>query len=182
LGRKLTKFEKNNITMKVNIRPFNNVNKASLIALSNNKHISNNLFDAFPFPYTSEAADAFLKDAIETIPHQRLAITYHGEHVGNIGLHPLRDIYRNTAEIGYFVGEEFWGRGIATEAIKQMIVNGFSELKLRRISAGVMDYNKASARVLEKVGFQFEGVSKGAILKNGVVYDELRFGILNKTR
>lgn len=166
--------------MQVTLRPFNNDDKASLIALANNKNISNNLFDTFPFLYTSEAANAFLKDAIETIPHQRLAITFNGEHVGNIGLHPLQDIYRNTAEIGYFVGEEFWGRGIATEALKQMIDYGFSELKLRRISAGIMDYNKASARVLEKVGFQFEGVSKWAILKNGVVCDEIRFGILNQ--
>lgn len=166
--------------MNVTLRPFNYDDKPSLIALANNKKVSDNLFDAFPFPYTSESADDFLKNAIETKPHQRMAILLNGKHVGNVGLHPLQDIYRNTAEIGYFVGEEFWGRGIATEAIKQMISYGFSELNLRRISAGVMDYNKASARVLEKAGFQFEGVSKGAILKNGLVCDEIRYAVLNK--
>ncbi len=163
----------------VSLRKFKLEDKQGLIELANNPNIAKNLRDGFPHPYTEEDADNFIQSSIESEPTTRFCIEKNGAYVGNVGLHPDSDIYRKNAEIGYFIGEPFWGQGIASQAIKMMVEYGFKELKLHRIQAGVFDYNVASRKVLENAGFEYEGTAKEAIFKHGKFYDELKFGILN---
>lgn len=163
----------------VSLRKFRNEDRDRLIELANNANIANNLRDAFPHPYTIDAANKFLSDAQSANPTTRFCIEKNGVYVGNIGLHPDSDIYRMNAEIGYFVGEPYWGQGIASQAVKLMVSYGFDHLKLHRIEAGVFSYNTSSAKVLENAGFQFEGTLKHGLIKNGEYYDEYRYGIVN---
>lgn len=85
------------------------------------------------------------------------------------------DIYRHSAELGYWLGEPYWGKGIVTEAVKMISSYGFNELKIERIFAGVFDFNKASINVLQKNGYQLEGISKNGVIKNNIIRDEHRF-------
>lgn len=106
-------------------------------------------------------------------------IDYNGEYVGNISLVPGQDVYRKSAEIGYFIGEPYWNKGIATVAVDLITEYGFGVLGLVRIHTGVFDYNPSSQRVLEKCGFRKEGVFRKAILKEGKIRDEIRFAKIN---
>jgi RimJ/RimL family protein N-acetyltransferase len=150
-----------------------------LVFLANNPKVANNLRDDFPHPYTIEDAEHFIKHAQAADPALRFCIEKEGVYVGNIGVHPQEDIYQRSAEIGYFIGEPFWGQGIATQAVKLIVEYGFHQLDYHRIFAGVFAYNGASRKVLENAGFQFEGASIDAIYKNGKFYDELRFARIN---
>ncbi|MFK7786531.1 MAG: GNAT family N-acetyltransferase [Crocinitomicaceae bacterium] len=163
----------------ISLREFRSEDKARLIELANNANIANNLRDGFPHPYTLEAAEQFIKDSQSSNPTTRFCIEKDGVYVGNIGLHPDTDIYRMNAEIGYFVGEPYWGKGIASQAVKLMVTYGFDHLNVHRIGGGVFSYNVASAKVLENAGFEYEGKLKQAVFKNGVFYDELRYGIVS---
>lgn len=166
------------VGMDVYLRKFLEEDILKLTKLANNRKIADNLRDAFPHPYTLEHAQAFVRDAQEDVHSMRRAIIWKGEYVGNIGLHYSDDVYRFNAEIGYFVGESYWGRGIATQAIPLMLAEGFKNPRIYRVFAGVFSYNPASVKVLEKVGFRDEGVALGAISKNGKIYDEFRYAML----
>ena len=166
----------------VTLREFESTDIDRLVELANNSSIASNLRDGFPHPYTNEAAEKFIKDAQEANPPRRFCIEKNGIYVGNIGLHPDMDIYRMNAEIGYFIGEPFWGQGIASQAVKMMVDYGFRMLKMNRIEAGVFDYNIASRKVLENAGFEYEGTAKQSVLKNGTFHDEFKFAILNPSR
>lgn len=109
-------------------------------------------------------------------------VEYEGALAGVVGLVPQTDVYRISAEIGYWLGESFWGKGIMTEAVKRMVDYGFNHLNLVRIFTGVFDFNKGSQRVLEKAGFQLECIFRKALIKNGVVCDEYRFAVINEAR
>lgn len=150
----------------------------NVVSLANNPKIAANLRDAFPHPYTEKDAEAFIEAARSANPPFRFAIEKDGHYVGNIALHVQDDVYQKSAEIGYFVGEPYWGQGIGTEAVKLIVDYGFTTLGVQRIFAGVFSTNPASARLLEKAGFSFEGASKNAVFKNGVLCDELRYAIL----
>lgn len=163
----------------VTLRKFQTEDRERLMILANNENISNNLSDGFPSPFTLEAADKFISESRAADPLTRLCIEKNGVYVGNVGLHPRSDIYRMSAEIGYFIGEPYWGQGIASQAIKMMVKYGFGQLNIHRIEAGVFSYNIASAKALENAGFVFEGTAKGSIFKNGSYYDELKYGIVN---
>ena len=165
-------------TNRITLRPFREEDLESIQKLGNNPTIASNLRDGFPHPYTMEDAKLFLELAMNADPINRFAILENDVHVGNIGLHLQTDIYRKSAEIGYFVGEPYWNRGIATEAVKLIVEYGFREWDINRIFAGVFSYNLASARVLEKAGFVYEGTFKNAVTKNGESWDEIRYAIL----
>jgi ribosomal-protein-alanine N-acetyltransferase len=150
-----------------------------LAQLANNKKIFNNIRDFFPHPYTKKNAEEFIAQCNREDPKTTFAIEFSGEFSGVIGLVLQQDIYRMSAEIGYWIGEPFWNKGIASEAVKLMIHYGFKTLGLVRIHTGVFDYNKASQRVLEKCGFIKEGVFRNSVLKNGVICDEYRYAVLN---
>lgn len=163
----------------VALRKIQHEDRRTLVTLANNPNIAYNLRDDFPHPYSLEDADHFIYHAQKASPTKRFCIEKNGTYVGNIGLHPQEDIYQKSAEIGYFIGEPFWGQGIGSEAVKLMVAYGFEQLNFHRIFAGVFSYNEGSKRILEKAGFSFEGSAKDAVFKNGVFYDEWRFGIIN---
>ncbi len=104
-----------------------------------------------------------------------LAIEVDGMAAGGIGIHPLQDVYRKTAEIGYWLSEPCWGRGIATEAVRALVPIAFERFDIIRLQAGVFSGNTASMRVLEKCGFTREAVHHNAITKNGAIMDEMLY-------
>ena len=149
-----------------------------LAELANNEKVSINLRDGFPNPYTLTDAEKFIDIFTKHDPPQVFAIEYNGEYVGNIGLHPGVDVYRKSAEIGYFLGEPFWGKGIMTQAVKQIVEYGFANLDIVRIHTGIFEYNIASQRVLEKCGFKKEAVFEKAIFKKNQLWNEVRYAML----
>ncbi|MBN1927805.1 MAG: GNAT family N-acetyltransferase, partial [Prolixibacteraceae bacterium] len=149
----------------VSIRPFRKSDAPRLAELANNKKIFDNLRDGFPHPYTLADAEKFIEIFQDQKPVQVFAIEYEGEYAGNIGLHVGEDVYRKSAEIGYFLGEPYWNKGIMTKAVKLIVEYGFKHLDIVRIYTGVFDYNHASQKVLEKCGFTKEAVFKKAIYK-----------------
>ena len=160
---------------KIKIRPLELSDKTNLAKLGNNKKVWDNLRDYIPFPYTENDAEFFINLTQDEDPKQTFGIEYDGELSGVIGLVVQKDVYQKSAEIGYWIGEPFWGNGIATKAVELITKYGFDKINLNRIYTGVFEYNIASMRVLEKNGFDKEGIFKNAILKNNKVYDEHRF-------
>lgn len=163
----------------IRLRPFRLSDADRLTEMANNKKISRNLRDGFPHPYNREDAVTFIHHCLDMPDEPFFAIEYRGEHVGNISLSPCRDVYRKSAEIGYFIAEPYWNKGIATSAVNIIVEFGFNKLGMMRIHTGVYEYNPASQRVLEKCGFVKEGIFKKAIYKEGVLWDEVRYAILN---
>jgi [ribosomal protein S5]-alanine N-acetyltransferase len=152
--------------------------KTSLIRHANNKKVSRNLRGRFPYPYTDADADAFLAAASASDSRDLIyAIAIRGEAVGGIGVHPRKDVERHSAEMGYWLGEDFWGRGIATAAVSKLSHHALQEPDLFRIFATVFASNPASARVLEKAGFVREGILSRAVLKQGVLIDAALYAI-----
>jgi len=163
---------------KIILRPLQLSDKQELAKQANNKKIWDNLKDVMPHPYAEKDAVDFINLMSSENPPLTFCITYEGEFVGVIGLIRQKDIYRYTAELGYWVGEEYWGKSIATIAIKLITDYGFRDLQLARIFAGVYDFNIASMRVLEKNGYVKESIGRKAVFKNGVFRDEHRYVII----
>lgn len=159
------------------LRPWTINDLESLITHANDKEIARYLTDAFPYPYTLEAGQRFIQFASEGEPIHIFAIDVKGQAVGGIGIHPQSDIMRNNAELGYWLGKEYHGHGIATRAVKQMVEFGFKTYDITRIFARPFGSNLASQRVLEKSGFALEARIKGNIIKFGEVEDEIIYGI-----
>lgn len=159
------------------LRPWKESDLGNLIKFANNKKISDNLTDKFPYPYTSDYGKRFIEFAQSMKPPVVFAIDVDGTAIGGIGVHPQTDISRKNAELGYWLAEPYWGKGITTEAVKQIIDYGFKEFDITRIYARPFDNNIASKRVLEKVGFIFEARFEKTLIKNGVLLDELFFAI-----
>ena len=151
--------------------------KRRLAQLANNRKIWNSVRDFFPSPYNESDAENFIKSCSKENPLVTFGIVFRNELVGVTGFVLQTDIYRKSAEIGYWIGEPYWNKGIATRAVKLLVNYGFEKLNLNRIFTGVFESNKASQRVLEKSGFSFEGIFKKGIIKNNKVLDEYRFGI-----
>ena len=167
-------------SMQIKLRPFTPEDLDAMVHHANNPKIAAGLTDAFPYPYTKESGLLFLERVIAQEPAEVLAIEVDSEVVGNIGIHPQQDVNRLNAELGYFVGEEHWGKGIATEAIRLMVRYSFDHFKIERIFARPFGSNEASQRVLKKAGFVFEARIPGILIKNGRIEDELFFGIRRK--
>jgi RimJ/RimL family protein N-acetyltransferase len=108
-------------------------------------------------------------------PECTFAIEWEGKFAGVCGLNLKTDIYRNTCEVGYWIAEPFWSKGIATKAVELITNYAFQKLDKKRLHAGVFEYNKASMRVLEKCGYEREGVFKNALTKDGKLYNEVRY-------
>lgn len=162
----------------VTLRNFKPEDKFRMAELADNEKIAINLRDAFPHPYGLSDAEEFISMCIGQVPTEVFAIEYNGEYVGNIGLHKQSDVYSKSAELGYFIGEPYWNRGITTRAVKLICDYGFRELDIVRIYSGVFEYNLPSQRVLEKCGFVKEAVLKSAVFKNGLIYDEIRYALI----
>ncbi|HEY9098395.1 MAG TPA: GNAT family protein [Thiobacillus sp.] len=139
--------------------------------LANNENVSRYLIYTFPYPYKKQDAAWWIKSGSKTNNSVAKAIEYRGELVGTVGITPQTGWKGHTAEIGYWVGEEYWGKGIATEALNIMSDLVFSTMKYKKLFAPVLDPNKASMRVLEKCGYSLEGVFKHEVYKGGNFFD-----------
>ena len=157
------------------IRPWRLDDAESLARHANNRKIRLGVRDLFPHPYTIQDAHEFLQRTINEQPAMKFCIEIEGTAVGGIGVHPGEDVHRHTATVGYWLDDEFWGRGIMTEALTVVTDFCFENFPLRRISAEVFANNPASARVLEKAGFTFEGCLKNDVLKDGKLLDSLLY-------
>jgi RimJ/RimL family protein N-acetyltransferase len=157
------------------IRPFLPSDAEALSLLAGNREVWLNLRNDFPHPYTRKHARAWIRAATRQFPCMHFAICAGpaAEFAGGIGINLRHDVHQGTAEIGYWLGEPFWGRGLMTSALAAFTGNAFAEFRLRRIFAGVFEWNPASARVLEKCGYAFEGRMRKAVVKDGKVCDEL---------
>jgi [ribosomal protein S5]-alanine N-acetyltransferase len=152
----------------------------AIVRHANNRNVSINLRDHFPFPYTHADARNWLETVVGLKPETTFAITLHDGAIGGIGFTIQNDVGHRSAEIGYWLGEEFWGRGIATEALVAVTEHAFSTYDLCRIFAHVFDWNPASARVLEKAGYEFEGRLRKSVTKDGRTIDALIYAIIRE--
>ena len=158
------------------------IQQASTVAiqqLANNPLIAQNLKDVFPHPYALANAEEFIALAKQGVLGYVFGIFVADTFIGVCRVVPQGDIYRNNAEIGYWIGEPYWGKGYATQTVQLLTNFAFNELQVLRVFAGVFSPNKASMRVLEKAGYTLEAVLKSAIVKNGVILDEHLFRIFN---
>ena len=160
------------------IRSWNDNDAPSIVKYANNINIWRNLRDEFPNPYTLPDAKDFIATITAQNPETVFAIATPKEAIGGIGLIIGRDIHRYTAELGYWLAEPFWNKGIMTEAVKLITDHAFEHLNLNRIFAQPYDRNQASMRVLEKAGFQFEGRLKGNAYKADEILDQLLYAKL----
>ncbi|WP_405208641.1 GNAT family N-acetyltransferase [Aquimarina sp. LLG6339-5] len=169
-------------TQEVNLRTLSLSDKSKLAQLVNNKNIWNNLRDYIPYPYEESDAETFINFTQTQDPPQSFGIECNNELCGVISLIVQNDVYKKSAEIGYWVGQSYWGNGIATKAVKLITQYGLKKLNLIRIYAGIFENNIASMRALEKNGYQKEGVFRKAIIKNGETLDEHRYFILSENQ
>jgi [ribosomal protein S5]-alanine N-acetyltransferase len=157
------------------IRPWRIDDAESVAKHANNRKVWLAVRDLFPHPYTIQDAHEFLQRATSEQPTTRFCVEVNGAAIGGIGVHPGQDVHRHTATVGYWLGEEFWGRGIMTEAVTAVTNFSFENFALRRISAEVFANNPASARVLEKAGFVLEGRLKNNVIKDEKLLDSLLY-------
>ena len=150
----------------------------SLAAYANNRNIWKNLRDAFPSPYTRHDAREFIRAIRLREPETTFAIAVDGTAVGSIGFVMHSDVERVSAEIGYWLGEPFWGRGILTDALKGVTGYAMKTHGLTRIYALPFSWNVPSCRVLEKAGYVLEGRLRRSAIKDGRVTDQLRYAFI----
>ena len=152
-----------------------------LALIADNKNIADNLRDGFPFPYSLKDAKAWLNLILpENFPPRFFAITVEKELVGSIGIVKKSDIYRKNFEIGYFISESFWGKGIATKAIKAATSYAFKDFDIVRVYAEPFSDNAGSRRALEKAGFSLEATLKRNVIKNGIIKDSCIYSVLRE--
>lgn len=130
----------------------------------------------FPHPYHVEDAEKFIDSVKLQDPQVTFAVQFNFTLVGVVGIVLQHDVYRKSAEIGYWIGEPFWNKGIATIALTLATDYAFHQLGIEKLYAGVFEGNEGSCRVLEKCGYQLEGVLRRSVFKNKKLLDELRFG------
>ena len=152
--------------------------RESLVRHANNKEVSINLRDRFPYPYSHSDARAWLEYAVDREPETNFAICVKDEAVGGIGFILEGDVGYRSAEIGYWLGQEFWGRGITSEALAAVTDYAFENFDLCRLYAHVFEWNPASARVLEKAGYSKEGRLRKSVTKDGRTIDQFLYAII----
>jgi RimJ/RimL family protein N-acetyltransferase len=170
------------MTIKVNnaivLRPWRKEDVKRLISLAINQHIADFLIDVFPHPYTLKDAEKWIAMCQGEKKNLLLAIEYNNELIGGIGGHFKEDIHRYNVELGYWIAENYWGKGIISKTLATFCDHLFSNYKINRIYADVFSTNPASGKVLEKNGFIQEGLLKKAAYKNGFFIDLLVYSKL----
>lgn len=157
------------------LRPWRPDDLESLLHHANDADVSRGLRDRFPYPYTPEDGEAFLAGRVLTPGTLALAIEIDGQACGSIGAQQGSAERAHMAELGYWLGQAHWGRGLMTRVVGLFAPWVMDELRLFRLQATVVDFNLGSARVLERNGFQEEGVERCAVYKRGVLHDLRRF-------
>lgn len=159
--------------MKVLLRAWKKEDIESLVMLANNKKIADNMRDLFPSPYTMKDAEEWIKLNLNRSPATNFAIEAEGKLVGGCGVRIKEDVYKCSAEIGYWIGEPYWGKGIATITISLLMEKIISEFPfLVRVYAEIFENNKASMRVLEKNGFRLESIRAKSVIKNNIIMND----------
>lgn len=167
--------------MSVTLREWTTADAPALAALANDRRIWVGVRDAFPHPYTLADAHRFVALASGMNPQTYFAIVVDGRLAGGIGYTLKADVERIGAEVGYWVGVEFWGRGVATSAVRQITRLAFERhAELRRLYALSYATNVASARVLQKAGYTLEGTLRESAIKDGRVLDQLMYSMLRR--
>jgi len=159
--------------MKCTLRPWKETDLDNLVKFADNLNVAKNLTDAFPHPYTRQDGEKFIASAIENTPTRLFAIDVNGQAVGSIGIYPQSDIHAKNAEMGYMLSQVYWGQGIMTEAVRQLVEYAFQTFDITRIFARPFGTNKSSQRVLEKSGFALEARFEKTLFKHGEFIDEL---------
>lgn len=164
------------------IRKWTLSDAADLAAALSNKKIQDNLRDGLPYPYTEQDGKDYISAMLSADENDTFAfaVTVDSKAVGSIGVFRQENIHRQTAEMGYYIAESYWGRGIMTEAVKKTCEYVFAKSDIIRIYAEPFAYNTASCRVLEKAGFQYEGTLRQNAVKNGKVLDMRMYSLLKE--
>lgn len=166
--------------MKCKIRKWEMSDAKDLAKALSNRKIQDNLRDGLPYPYTEQDGAGYISAMLLANEEETFAFAIIADNkvVGSIGVFRQGNIHRRTAELGYYVAEEYWGKGIMTEAVKQICEYVFEKSDIIRIYAEPFAYNAASCRVLEKAGFQYEGTLRSNAVKNGKVIDMKMYSLL----
>lgn len=163
--------------MQFQLRPWSVNDLNSLVKYANNFNIAKNLMDIFPHPYTAENGRAFIEMANSHSPQNILCIEVEREAAGAIGVHPQPDVFRKNAELGYWLAEPLWGKGIMSKAIQEIVEYAFQNWDINRVFARPYGHNIGSQKALEKAGFQLEARLEKTVFKNGEYHDELIYAI-----
>jgi RimJ/RimL family protein N-acetyltransferase len=160
------------------LRSFKRGDAESIARHGDNRKVWINLRDAFPHPYTLADARSFISWALAEEPESHIAIVVDGEAAGAIGMRRNADIERVSAEVGYWLGEPFWGRGITTRALIAFTGHAIRHGRLTRLYALPFEWNQASFRVLEKSGYELEGRLRRCAIKDGRIIDQLLYSYI----
>lgn len=169
-------------TTEFTLREWTEADAESCAAEANSVRVAQFLRDMFPHPYTVADAQKYIAFCRAQDPSRALmhCIDVGGHAVGSISVVAERDVYRRSAELGFWLGEKYWGRGIMTRAVRQICAEAFAALGVVRIHAMVFAPNAASQAVLRHAGFVLEGVHRRAVFKHGVFFDEHTFALLQE--
>ncbi|MDZ5725656.1 GNAT family N-acetyltransferase [Acetobacterium carbinolicum] len=165
--------------MEFGLREWKLSDAESIVPLANNEKIARNLRNTFPYPYTLDDAHLFISKSIHKNKRKLLnrAVVIDDLASGSISLLMQEDVSSKSGELGFWLGEPFWGKGIMTQAIKQVCENAFAESDVVRIYARPFSENQKARRTLEKAGFELEGVFRKSICKNGVIQDSCMYAL-----
>ena len=168
--------------MIVKIRKWELSDAKDLALALSNKEIQNNLRDGLPYPYTEQDGKDYISAMLSANENETFsfAVTADNKVIGSIGVFRQENIHKRTAELGYYIAQEYWGKGIMTEAVKQICEYVFDSSDIIRIYAEPFAHNSASCRVLEKAGYQYEGTLRSNAVKNGKVIDMIMYSLLKR--
>ncbi|MCM1385996.1 MAG: GNAT family N-acetyltransferase [Bacillus sp. (in: Bacteria)] len=168
--------------MTCKIRKWELSDAKELAAALSNKKVQDNLRNGLPYPYTEQDGKDYISAMLSADENETFAfaITADDKVVGSIGVFRQENIHKQTAELGYYIAEEYWGRGIMTEAVKQICAYVFDKSDIIRIYAEPFAHNDASCRVLEKAGFQYEGTLRSNAVKNDRVVDMKMYALVRE--
>lgn len=164
------------------LRPWRPEDAEAIAIAANNPHIAANLRNSFPCPYTLADAEWYVQDCIARGEAHQLtrAIMIEGKAVGSIGIFGKDDVYEKSAELGYWLAEDYWGKGVMTEAVRRLCKEAFDRFDILRIFAEPFAGNQGSRRVLEKAGFLCEGTMRNGVYKNGQVHSYCMYALLRE--
>lgn len=162
------------------VRDWSPGDKEALVRDGDNRAIWRNLTHMFPHPYTVADADAWFAYLAAMPEPTSWAIEVEGAAAGGIGVEPGEGVFARSADFGYWLAEPYWGRGIMTEAVRAVVPYAMERFSLCRLESAVFAWNPASMRVLEKCGFQREGVSRASVFKDGEVIDRIVYALVER--
>lgn len=153
---------------------------ADVAHFANNPKIAANLRNVFPYPYTLKDAEGYVNACAFDSEERQIcrAILVNGRAAGSVGIFCGNDVYEKSAELGYWLAEEYWGQGIMTEAVRRICGEAFEKFDIVRIHAEPFADNAGSRRVLEKAGFTLEGIMKKSVYKNGRSHDSCMYALV----